>query len=271
MVNPPRVNGLSRPITFLSHLSAVSITARRRFDGTFLFWTYQEPAYTVLYHKRILLSIVFPNSRSKILRMGSNRLHVAGTPVKIRSMGIIELLVIAFGLAADAFAVSACLGMSAHRLTPARALIPALYFGFFQAGMPLAGYFAGAQFSGHIRTLDHWIAFALLAFIGGKMVWGSFRQEPCPPDIYLSPRKMLPLALATSVDALAVGVSFAFLPDVNILHAVLSIGVITFALSILGAVIGRAFGLRLKTAAERMGGFVLILMGVKILIEHLAG
>lgn len=186
-------------------------------------------------------------------------------------MGILELLVIAFGLAADAFAVSVCLGMPIGKLTVGRALIPGLYFGLFQGAMPLIGWLAGARFAGYIQDFDHWIAFGLLTLIGGNMVWGSFKPEDYPAETSFSPRKMLPLAVATSVDALAVGVTFALLPDVNIVQAVLSIALVTFVLSAAGTVIGRAFGLRLKTAAERVGGFVLVLMGVKILIEHLIG
>jgi putative Mn2+ efflux pump MntP len=195
-------------------------------------------------------------------------------------MNILELLIIALGLAADAFAVSVCLGMPIRKLTVRQALIPGLYFGVFQGAMPLIGYLAGARFAEYIRDFDHWIAFGLLAFIGGKMVWGSFRPDKVPAEDSptegdaprpLSPRRLLPLAVATSIDALAIGVSFAFLPDVNIIHAVLSIGVITFVLSAAGVAIGRVFGLRFKTVAERVGGFVLVLMGVKILIEHLTG
>lgn len=185
-------------------------------------------------------------------------------------MGLIEQLLTYTALAMDAFAVAACLGLSMERARLSKALIVGLYFGVFQALMPLLGYALASRFSGMIQAYDHWIAFVLLGVIGGKMIWESFSKEDCSGagDPPLTPRKMLPLALATSIDALAVGVSIAFL-DVNIVPAVLCIGLITLLLSMVGVKIGHIFGIRLKARAEMTGGIVLVLIGVKILLEHL--
>lgn len=189
----------------------------------------------------------------------------------IRRMRLIELLLIAAGLAMDAFAVSICTGMPMRKITLKKALIVGLYFGAFQAAMPLIGYWAGSRFAEKISAFDHWIAFVLLAFIGGKMLWeGLKKQESCgdAPEPSLGLKKMLPLAVATSIDALAVGVSFAFL-KVDIILAVICIGVITLVLSAAGVKIGHVFGLRFKSKAEVTGGVILILMGLKILIQHM--
>ncbi len=186
-------------------------------------------------------------------------------------MQLIELFLIAVGLSMDAFAVSICRGLSMRRITLKKALIIGLYFGIFQAGMPLIGYFLGSQFAAYITSADHWIAFLLLAFIGGKMVKDSFDKEEenaCPPEEPLTVRNMLPLAVATSIDALAVGVSFAFL-HVDILPAVGFIGATTLILSMTGVKLGQIFGLKFKSKAEFAGGCILILMGLKILLEHL--
>ena len=150
-------------------------------------------------------------------------------------------------------------------------LVTGAWFGGFQALMPLIGYFLGATFDSYIRSFDHWIAFALLAFIGFNMLRESIFEKDedeggCPG---FCASVMLPMALATSIDALAVGVTFALLPDVNIFVAVGSIGVITFTLSALGVKLGNVFGAKYKKGAEIFGGAVLVLMGVKILIEHL--
>jgi len=147
-------------------------------------------------------------------------------------------------------------------------LVVGLYFGLFQAGMPVIGYLLAAQFAEFISGFAPWIAFALLAVIGGKMLFESFRKDDDNHDASLRPRKMLPLALATSIDALATGVSFALL-DVNIIWAALAIGIVTFAMSMAGVKIGRVFGLKFKSKAEFAGGVILILMGLKILAEHL--
>lgn len=185
-------------------------------------------------------------------------------------MSLFELFIIAVGLSMDAFAVAVCKGLSMRRATLKNALIIGLYFGVFQAGMPLIGYFLGISLADQITAYDHWIAFALLAIIGGKMIFESFHGETDGDkeggDV--SFKKMLPLAIATSIDALAVGVSFAFL-RVSIFPAVTFIGVVTLTLSMLGVKIGNIFGAKFKSKAELAGGVILILMGVKILLEHL--
>lgn len=192
-------------------------------------------------------------------------------------MGWVELFLIAVGLSMDAFAVSVCKGLAMRRCTPGRAGIVGLYFGGFQALMPLLGYFLGVQFRSVITSVDHWIAFILLAVIGGNMIrealgpeeWEALGPEECETaDASLDVRNMLALAVATSIDALAVGVTFAFL-QVNIVPAVCFIGVITFTLSAAGVKIGNIFGTRFKSKAELLGGVILILIGAKILLEHL--
>jgi putative Mn2+ efflux pump MntP len=184
-------------------------------------------------------------------------------------VGFAELFLVAVGLSMDAFAAAVCKGLSIERVRPRHALAVGLYFGGFQAAMPLLGYFAGTRFTGSIAGLDHWVAFALLAVIGVRMIRES-RQESCPASSQaasLSPRAMLPLAFATSVDALAVGVSFALL-DIRIGPASLFIGVTTLLLSMLGVALGHGAGGRLKGKAELAGGAVLVLIGAKILVEH---
>ncbi len=183
-------------------------------------------------------------------------------------MSILELFILAVGLSMDAMAVSVCKGLSVRQLKVRHAVITGLYFGGFQAAMPLIGYFLGRQFRSYIVAFDHWIAFVLLVAIGANMLKESFGEAE-EVNASFSPRAMLPMAIATSIDALAVGVTFAFLPDTNIMAAVSFIGVITFALSMLGVWIGHLFGSRFKSGAERLGGIVLILMGFKILLEHL--
>lgn len=182
-------------------------------------------------------------------------------------MNLWELLIIAIGLSMDAFAVSICKGLSMKKMDWKNAIIVGFYFGFFQAGMPLIGYFLGIQFRGTIQNIDHWIAFILLSIIGMNMIKESFSksEEVCA---LFNARTMLVLALATSIDALAVGVTFAFL-RVTIVPAVALIGTTTFTLSILGVKIGNVFGSRYKSKAELVGGIILILMGVKILLQHL--
>ena len=185
-------------------------------------------------------------------------------------MGIIELFLIAVGLSMDAFAVSVCKGLSMKKCTWRKASLVGAYFGVFQAGMPLAGYFLGVQFRDVITSIDHWIAFILLGIIGGNMVREAFASGDCcqEADEALDIRTMLGLAVATSIDALAVGVTFAFL-KVNIVPAVCFIGVITFTLSVAGVKIGNIFGTKYQAKAELLGGIILILMGLKILLEHL--
>lgn len=183
-------------------------------------------------------------------------------------MSFLELFIIAVGLSMDAFAVSICKGLSVTKAEFKHGLIVGLYFGGFQALMPLLGFFLGARFQSLITRYDHWIAFILLGFIGGNMVRESFdkEQDALPPSF--SFRAMIPLAIATSIDALAVGVTFAFL-QVHILRAVLLIGATTFIFSWAGVKVGNVFGARFKARAEMFGGIVLILMGSKILLEHL--
>lgn len=182
-------------------------------------------------------------------------------------MTLWELFLIAIGLSMDAFAVSICKGLSVQRATARHALITGLWFGGFQAGMPLIGYLLGVSFSSLITSIDHWIAFALLVFIGGNMVRESRSTAEAVTDRF-DAKTMFPLAVATSIDALAVGVTFAFL-QVSIVPAVSFIGVITFALSAAGLKIGNVFGSKYKSGAELFGGLVLIIMGCKILLEHL--
>ena len=184
-------------------------------------------------------------------------------------MDILELLLIAAGLSMDAFAVSICKGLSVQRLKPRHYLLTGAWFGGFQALMPSIGFLLRSAFDHYISAFDHWIAFVLLAFIGGNMVRESLSgDEECHDDSF-GLRTMFLLAVATSIDALAVGVTFALLPDVHILSAVSLIGAATFLLSALGLKVGNVFGLRYKARAELAGGVILILMGLKILLEHL--
>ena len=182
-------------------------------------------------------------------------------------MGILELLFLAVGLSMDAFAVSVCKGLSVGKLKIKHCATAGLYFGGFQALMPLLGWLLGKQFEGLIKSIDHWIAFVLLVLIGANMVRESFGKDEDLNDSF-SFKVMLPLAIATSIDALAVGVTFAFL-DVNIFFAVSLIGVTTFLFSAAGVMIGNVFGTKYKSKAELSGGIILILLGIKILIEHL--
>lgn len=185
-------------------------------------------------------------------------------------MGLFELLAVAVGLSMDAFAVALCKGLNMRRFEGRKAVVIALFFGCFQALMPLAGWLAGRQFERYIVSFDHWIAFALLAFIGGKMIWDALHEDDgenaCPEKLDLG--ELLVLAVATSIDALAVGITFAFL-QVEILPAVGLIGLTTFLLSLVGVLVGNRFGVKYKSRAEFAGGAVLILMGLKILLEHL--
>ena len=183
-------------------------------------------------------------------------------------MSLIELFILAVGLSMDAMAVAVCKGLSVRKLKVGHAVITGLYFGGFQALMPLIGYFLGSQFREYIVSVDHWIAFVLLTLLGANMIRESFGEAE-EVDASFCPRAMLPMAVATSIDALAVGVTFAFLPNTNIWAAVSFIGVITFALSMVGVWIGHLFGAKFKSKAALVGGIVLIGMGLKILLEHL--
>lgn len=185
-------------------------------------------------------------------------------------MSLWELFLLAVGLSMDAFAVSVCKGLSVRRAEWKHSLTAGLYFGGFQALMPLLGYFMGVSFQAMIEEIDHWIAFILLGIIGANMIREALsKAEEEKLNDSFSPKTMLPLAVATSIDALAVGVTFAFL-QVSILPAVTFIGVITFALSAVGIKIGNLFGSRCKSAAELAGGAILIFIGVKIFLDHLS-
>ncbi len=183
-------------------------------------------------------------------------------------MGLIELFLIAVGLSMDAFAVSVCKGLANKTVTGKNLLVTGLWFGGFQALMPTIGYLLGKQFEAYITAFDHWIAFVLLSLIGANMIRESLSKEEEEVNSSFGFKAMLPLAVATSIDALAVGVTFAFL-RVNILLAVGLIGCVTFVFSAVGVKIGNIFGAKYKRKAEFAGGVVLILMGIKILIEHL--
>jgi putative Mn2+ efflux pump MntP len=202
-------------------------------------------------------------------------------------MGLLEIFFIAVGLAMDAFAVSITLGLSVKKLKPAEIIIPGVYFGFFQSLMPWIGYFAGVLFANKIEAIDHWIAFALLGLIGGKMIKDSFsgeegsdkgrnegkgggtNKEKEEPDKYaFGFIRMLILSIATSIDALAVGTTFAFF-KVNIYTAIVITGPVTFFIAMGGVIIGHTFGTRFKSKAELIGGAVLIIIGIKIIIENM--
>lgn len=188
-------------------------------------------------------------------------------------MGFVELFLVAVGLSMDAFAVAVCKGLGMKRLDVRQALVIALFFGGFQALMPVAGWILGSGFQSLIEPIDHWVAFALLAFIGAKMLVDGIRGEgegdgPSGGAAALDVRELLALAVATSIDALAVGITFAFL-QVDIAPSAALIGVVTFALSLGGVVLGHQFGARFEQPATIAGGAVLILIGLKILLEHL--
>ena len=185
-------------------------------------------------------------------------------------MSVFDLLLIAFGLAMDAFAVSVCKGMTMPRRDWKKTVIIALWFSVFQMGMPLIGYLAGEQFSGVAGNLAPWIAFALLALIGGNMIREAFGSEDGGMNDDVSPKTMLPLAVATSIDALATGVTFAF-AQVRLALGIALIGGITFLMCAAGVLLGRAAGEKLGKRASITGGIVLILIGVKYLVEHLVG
>ena len=183
-------------------------------------------------------------------------------------MGMMELFLIALGLSMDAFAVSICKGLSVRKATVKQSITVGAYFGGFQALMPAIGYLLGVRFESYIVSVDHWIAFVLLGLIGGNMIREAVSGDEEKLNDAFDFKTMFPLAIATSIDALAMGVTFAFL-HVNIVPAVLFIGVITFALSAVGLKVGNVFGAKYKARAELFGGIVLVLMGLKILLEHL--
>ena len=182
-------------------------------------------------------------------------------------MGLWELFILAVGLAMDAFSVAVCKGLSVCQVKKKHVLTTGLYFGAFQALMPAAGYLLGTGFQAQMQKIDHWIAFILLSLIGVNMIRESRSEAECLDGCF-GPKAMLPLAVATSIDALAVGVTFAFL-KVQIVPAVSFIGIVTFVISCAGVLIGNRFGAKYKSKAELAGGLVLVCMGVKILVEHL--
>ena len=182
-------------------------------------------------------------------------------------MSFLELFIISLGVSADAFAVAICKGLPIKEVSIKNAGTVGLYFGAFQATMPLIGYFLGVQFQDKIAAFDHWIAFILLGFIGLNMIIEAKNNDNADEDNCLNFKNMCALSIATSIDALAVGVTFAFL-QVNILPAVSFIGFVTFTLSMVGVKIGNVFGIKYKSRAEFIGGFILIGMGIKILLEH---
>ena len=183
-------------------------------------------------------------------------------------MGFVELLLLSVGLGMDAFAVSVCKGISMKKMKWKKACIIGLYFGGFQALMPVLGYFLGSTFESVISNLDHWIAFGLLAIIGGNMIKDAFSKECDSFDDDVRFKAMIVLAIATSIDALAVGITFAFL-KVNLILTISMIGVITFILAIVGTKVGNRFGDKYEKKAELVGGVILILLGIKILLEHM--
>lgn len=186
-------------------------------------------------------------------------------------MKLWEIIAIAVGLAMDAFAVSICKGLTMPKLKYSRALIIAVFFGGAQALMPLIGWLLGRSFESYITNIDHWIAFALLAFLGGKMILEALKpeeEEECACGDKLDFKELTVMAIATSIDALAIGITFAFF-KVNISLSVSLIGVITFVICFIGVIIGHIFGAKFKNKAEIFGGAVLVLLGIKILLEHL--
>ncbi len=184
-------------------------------------------------------------------------------------MDAFTLFTLAVGLSMDAFAVSICKGLAMKELSWKKAAIVGLWFGGFQAFMPAAGYLLGVQFKDKITSIDHWIAFVLLGIIGINMIREACSKEEEGTGGSLAVKEMLVLAVATSIDALAVGVTFAFL-SVDIVKAVVFIGTVTFTLSIIGVKTGNVFGIKYKAKAELAGGFILIFLGIKILLEHLS-
>ncbi len=197
-------------------------------------------------------------------------MHFEGIYNTINFMDIITLFILSLGLAMDAFAVAVCKGLAIQKLTWKKSCIVGGWFGGFQALMPAIGYVLGIQFADRIDSFDHWIAFILLAIIGINMIRAALFGKEEDADDSLTVRTMFVMAMATSIDALAIGITFAFL-EVNILLAVLTIGVITFAISVAGVKIGNVFGIRFRTKAELAGGIILVVLGLKTLLEHMMG
>lgn len=185
-------------------------------------------------------------------------------------MSFVEIFLIGVGLSMDAFAASICKGLGMHRIHYGHALVIALFFGLFQGIMPVIGWLVGSMFAAYVTAIDHWIAFALLAFIGGKMLWDVSHDDGDDDggDDRLDMRELFGLAIATSIDALAVGIGFSFL-DIDVAEAATIIGATTFVLSLAGVAIGNRFGARFEKPAQVIGGVVLIVIGLKILLEHM--
>lgn len=184
-------------------------------------------------------------------------------------MSMLELLLIAVGLSMDAFAVSVCKGLATKRVETKHYVTVGAWFGGFQALMPAIGYILGSRFEKYIVAVDHWIAFVLLAFIGGNMIKEALSSDDESANDDFSVKNMFVMAVATSIDALTIGIMFGLLPNVNIIVAVLFIGATTFILSAIGLGVGHRFGMKYKSKAEFAGGAILILIGLKILLEHL--
>ena len=208
------------------------------------------------------------NSNLSLVNNISNIVNMLDKKIGEMKMELFEIIAIGVGLAMDAFAVSICKGLSMKKINWKKAITIALYFGVFQALMPVLGYFLGSTFSSFVQSVDHWIAFILLAIIGGNMIKDSTDDEVEKRNDKVDVKTMLLLAIATSIDALAVGVTFAFF-EVNLLLSISIIGIITFVLSFLGVIIGNKFGDKFQNRAELAGGIVLIIIGLKILLEHL--
>lgn len=187
-------------------------------------------------------------------------------------MGLAELFLIAVGLSMDAFAVAVAKGLKMTRINYRHGAVIALFFGVFQAVMPLIGWLLGSRFQQYIEKADHWVAFALLGFIGGKMIYEALSPQDDNAEAggdELDLKELALMSVATSIDALAVGITFALLPDTNIWISITLIGCTTFVLSLIGVAVGSRFGARYKSRAELFGGIVLVLIGIKILLEHL--
>ena len=184
-------------------------------------------------------------------------------------MSLTELFILAVGLAMDAFAVSVCKGLAMARCTLKKSMICGAWFGGFQALMPALGYLLGYQFRSYITAVDHWIAFVLLGLIGLSMIREALSKDEEPENDSLDVKTMFLLAVATSIDALVVGITFAFLPDTNIVAAVSFIGIITFIISSAGVKIGNVFGAKYRSRAELAGGIILIILGTRVLLDHI--
>ncbi|HHT50662.1 MAG TPA: manganese efflux pump [Eubacteriaceae bacterium] len=183
-------------------------------------------------------------------------------------MGLLEMVLISFGVSMDAFAVSICKGLSLEKISLKNTLIVGLFFGSFQAIMPFIGYTCGIQFKKQIASIDHWIALILLGYIGISMIISSLKDQKHPCDCSLDYKNMLGLSIATSIDALAVGISLSFI-EVDIIKGITLIGIITFILSAIGVRIGSIFGTKFKSKAEFIGGIILVYLGIRIFLQHI--